>query len=1148
MDTRPSAIIVPRLSVILNPKIMDTDRTQLNQNSQTSSNHILDSVQPHHLTEWRDSSVDQKLTTLNITSLSGLTTHDHLLYALPLSARRNDGRLRDKILKRYQHLEHGGWYLAGLDPDTNWIDVMAWGRFKPDQPRTGGNGKLIKYESPPKTPNRVTYFHVPLHLWNQIAGRYGIKRYHSPLALRLADRTQRVNFWEWVLSQLSIPIILTEGEKKAGSLLSQGYAAISLAGIWGGREPLDEEKRLHRDLLPLAQEGRTFIILFDYDQKQKTREAVYQATLATGAAIEATGAKCKVALLPGPEKGVDDFITAKGDAAEGDLDRIINNAHSLQEYRWLANPADDELIKYAPDNAICIPYLPDSKAVDLDDPGLIGIKSEMATGKTSLVKNYRLVNTEQRFLVIGHRITLLRELSQSSKLNTTMYSALPPGQLDKVDSLSITVDSLHKLNTSANKYDCIFIDEARQVMGHILSAKTCIKNRHEILLTLWYFITNAKRVIIADAHLDDHTIDFFLAMRPVGEAPLIIKNDYQNPARDVYYYEGKDNSALVARLIAAVKLGKRVMVVSDSKKTILKLEAILTKKLAVEEGAKDIRVSACRQKAQRRSGSPHAGSGQRDNYEKKKQHKVIWTIHADNSGSEENQHFIKNISTAVEDVDVLLASPSLCTGVDIQGEHFDEVYGLFNAVSLSATDCLQALHRYRQQVPLHIWVAPHPAFGYQDTNPTVIKNKMLEIAEFNGFLMGIDLETGEKSPVHGWAFDAYCQVEAKRNRSLNNLRDHLHRLLARMGYNITTIESETDDDAASQLKEATQQVNNRHIQQVVEAKGINHQKYLQLKNKAYLTPDEQYQRERYRIEDGYGQPVTEELVKRDKGGALLGQLIDLETVLSPAQGEVVDPKTQQKRPIPPQIVMDRDIWEVENLPFLPDRQHHCARWLMWHSLGLPKILERLFAGEEYSANDPDLIKMADVAIRYRHNVKAVLGFRIPPNSSPTWLLGMLVQKLGLKTASRKVGSSGRQVKFYSLSVEELTFAKEVLEYREQQRIRREERKLQRQEENRLYQIMIETQYGLTSNSISTPNSNTNIPNKQQGVDMAKGPPKSILDKLQPAIDLFEETVNLGLEVIKGLFNGITCQNVLLHLLIRKLAQPMRLIHISPMKT
>ena len=1079
-------------------------------------------IQSHHSTEWRNSSVDDRLTNLNLTSLSGFTTYDYLLYALPDKDRRNDGRLRDKLLKRYSHLEHGGWYIAGLDPDTNWIDVMAWGRYKPDCPRTGSNGKLVKYESPPKTPNRVTYFRVPLHIWNQVAARYGIKRYHSPLGLRLTARTTSVNFWSWVQSRTEIPIILTEGEKKAGALLSLGYAAISLPGIWGGREPKDPEKRLHHDLLPLAQQGRTFIILFDYDQKQSTREAVYKATLATAEAIEATGANCKVALLPGPEKGVDDFITAKGDSASGHLARIINNAHSVEEYRLFANPADDELIKYAPNTALCVPYLPNAVEIDLDRPGLTGISSGMATGKTSRVKNYRIENPDGRFLVIGHRITLLRELSQASKLNTNLYSDLPQGQLDKVNTLSITIDSLYKLKTAGNRYDCIFLDEARQVMNHALCATTCKQHRQEILMNLWYFIRSAKRVIIADAHLDDNTIDFFRAMRPVGEAPLIIKNDYRSPSRDVYYYQEPDSSALVAKLTAAVEQGKKVMVVSDSKKTILKLEAVFTKKLAIKGGF----------------SSEHSQS----------KNKVIWTIHADNSGSQENQHFIKNISTAVEDVDVLLASPSLCTGVDIQGESFDEVYGFFNAVSLSATDCLQALHRYRKQVPLHIWVAPRPSFGYQNTNANVIKREMLQLEEFNGFLMGIDLETGEKTPVNGWAFDTYCQVKAKHNRSLNNLRDHLHRLLARMGYNVMTVDSNTDNDAKEDLKKASKQIGEQHIRQVTTALKIDLQQYLQLKNKANLSPSEQYEIERFRIESGYGQEVTEELVQKDKGGVLLGQLINLEAFLSPPQGEVIDPNTGKKRPVPPQIVMDKDRWELDNLPFLPDRTHHCTQWMMWQTLGLPKILERLFAGEEYSSDDPDLIKLAKTAISYRDNIKTILGFWIPDNCSPTWLLGMLVQKLGLKTASRKKGSNGQQVKYYSLAVKELIFATQILQYRQQQRIKREERFRQRQEENRLYQIMLETQYGITPNSIFTPNQNTNLSKLQQGVNMAQSLFPSILEKLQPGVDLLLETVNSGLKVTKGFMDKMPYQDWIRNLLISKLAQPVRFISISLMET
>ena len=138
--------------------------------------------------------------------------------------------------------------------------------------------------------------------------------------------------------------------------------------FWGGRnsKEIDPKQKLHDDLLPLAQSGRTFIILFDYDQKQSTREAVYKATLATGKAIEDAGALCKVALLPGPEKGVDDFLSARGENAAGHLSRIINNAHTIEGYKWIGNPQDEELIRYAPDTTINTRYLTNSKEVDLD--------------------------------------------------------------------------------------------------------------------------------------------------------------------------------------------------------------------------------------------------------------------------------------------------------------------------------------------------------------------------------------------------------------------------------------------------------------------------------------------------------------------------------------------------------------------------------------------------------------------------------------------------------------------------------------------------------------------------------------------------------------------------------------------------------------
>ena len=1094
--------------------------TNLDLSQQNDTSPVLH-IAPNHLAEWRESSVDDQLTALNLLSLSGYEPYDSLLYALPPQKRRNDGRLRDSELKKCQHLEHGGWYIVGLDPDLNWLDVMAWGRFKPDCPRTDGNGKLVKYESPPNTTNRVTYFRLPLKIWRQIASRYGIKLYHSPLALRLTARKQPVNFWSWVKNHPEIPVILTEGEKKAGALLSQGYAAISLPGIWGGRnsKEKDPEQKLHDDLMPLAGNGRTFIILFDYDRKQSTREAVYKATLATGQEIEATGSICKVALLPGQEKGVDDFITARGDSAAQELARIITNAHPLKEYKWIANPEDEELIRYAPNNTICTQYLTDAVEIDLNRVGLIGIKSEMATGKTTLVKDYRLANPDDRFLVIGHRIALLRELSQPNKLNTTMYSDVLSGKMERETALSITVDSFPKLKTHNNYYDCIFIDEARQVLRHILMASTCKQHRHDIITKLKYFIRKARQVIIADAHLDDYTIDFFLALREAGEVPLIIHNTYTHPSRQVFYDEGKDFTAQLAQLTQAVRDGKKVMVVSDSKRTIEKIEQDLTNEFVT-------------------------------NLNSEQPAKIIWSIHADNSGTQENQEFINNISSAVKNVDVLLASPSLCTGVDIQGDHFDEVFGFFNVVGLTATDCLQALHRYRHAVPLHVWVAPRPSFGYQDTNAQVIRDKKYQIADFNNFVLNIDPDTGREIPILNWAFELYCQIEAQSNRSLNNLRDHLHRLLARMGYEITVLATDTDQETKARLKLAKKQLDEHHIEQVTTANPIDQGRYLHLKNQPSLTPQERYSMERFRLEDSYGVEVSEDLVKRDNQGTLFSQLLALEAVLSPPQGERVDPKTKRRMPIPPKLVMDKDLWELDNLPFLPDRQHFSAQWFIYHCLGIGKILERLFAGEEYSNSDPDVIKLTQVVDKYRREIKAVLGFGIPPKSSPTWILGMLINKLGLKTKHCKRGSSGQQITYYSLAVEELEFARQVLQHRQQQRIIKEEKRRQRERENYLYQIMMANQFGFDypTEPISTPTDNNNIPNIQQGVDMLESHTPTVLEKMQVTLTLLTDLADRGMEVIRGLFSPTFNLNPILQVLISYLNHPMKFIPHNSIET
>ncbi|MCC5615430.1 DUF3854 domain-containing protein, partial [Nostoc sp. CHAB 5836] len=222
---------------------------------------------PNHWHEWViNSGVDPIVTELNVRSLSGSEIYEYLLYALPHTARRNDGRLRDSYLQRYAHI-NSAWWASGLDPHNDWLP-MEWGRMKPDNPRLQWDKetqeqtqKPVKYESPPKTPNRVTYLRVPLHIWKLVSLRYDVP---MPENIVVTHDGVALGFWAWVMAHPEIRVILTEGEKKAGCLLSLGYVAIALPGIWNGRVGNENLERLHPDLVPMAQHKRKFTILFDY--------------------------------------------------------------------------------------------------------------------------------------------------------------------------------------------------------------------------------------------------------------------------------------------------------------------------------------------------------------------------------------------------------------------------------------------------------------------------------------------------------------------------------------------------------------------------------------------------------------------------------------------------------------------------------------------------------------------------------------------------------------------------------------------------------------------------------------------------------------------------------------------------------------------
>ncbi|WP_420819850.1 plasmid replication protein, CyRepA1 family [Nostoc sphaeroides] len=1169
-------------------------------------------VYPNNLkaTEYHElyvgSAIHPALISRNFFHIEGESIYDYLFISNKIP-RKNAGRVTDAYIRQYQHLLLGGTWIQSLDPFNNW-QAMEWGRIKPNFPRIDWQtGKPVKYESPPKTANRVTYFDIPNCILNLVARRYNIPdiqkvlfakrgqklhiksrrknalyaanfrnslqivQYSSLLGLCRQDylnplifwswvkQHQELNidsgqddipitFWEWIKQHPEIPIILCEGEKKAACLLSLGFVAIALPGIWNGRVgKQDFDERLHPDLVPMAQLGRKFIILFDYETKANTRWSVFQATVRTIRAIESAGARCEVALLPGPEKGVDDFVVGRTENADTLLTAIIDDAKSLFDYQRSYRAKKWGLSKYQPDvtvnikyltQALCIPSLEaecssvpavyeiekeqlftpyikgesllsestDSLRVDsskskksptfrFPELGLVVLWSDMGTGKTQLMRWWRDQNPDARFLNNGHRVNLLKNLAE--RLQTAMYSDLGYTGLAKAQALSITIDSLHKLNTQALKYGCIFIDEACQYLVHLLHSNTCKEHRAAILEVLEYIVYNAPLVVIADAHMDDLTVDFFRAMRPEGEVPYIIKNEWRNGDRTIYWYEGSNCSALVAQISAALMSGLKIMVVSDSKRFIKKLEQSLT-----------VQIFDSTESAENAESQSKSNSGKGSQEPKLR----IWSVHSDNSGSKENVAFIKDITNAVKNLDALFTSPSLGTGVDIAEYHFDVVFGVFHGVSQTATECAQQLYRYRPKVPFHVWVAPRPPFGYAETNATKIKERLLQSNEMTAFLIRIHRDSGKRGAEKDWALDAYCQIQANRNYSLNNLRDDLRSLLTEMGNTFISVGSDDDHQFTERMKNAAAALDTAHYSAVAKAGDITYNEYRARRSKDYLTHIEVFENEKFRISDSYGIDVTPELVELDNGGRLIRAIAGLEAILSKPEGVIVDDATGKEYPLPPNLVTDKDRTEREKLALCMDWGNYSARWLARFNLGLHHILERLVAGGEVNANDEELIKMTAIAKNCAAHVKAILGFTVPSECKPIWLLGILVEQLGLKLTSRKQGKRGQQVKFYSLSKSELEFALHVIAHRQSKRER-----IASSERN--YQATMQSPSGVEPDSspVSTPPHDCIGKPLLEGGDTTEfDPPPTDRTTLLSCVEMLRRGIKQGVDAIKGI--------------------------------
>jgi putative DNA primase/helicase len=171
---------------------------------------------------------------------------------------------------------------------TRGKQTLPFVRVKPDSPlpNKSGTGKR-KYEQP-KGSGLCAYF---------------------PLATRA------------VLTDASIPLLLTEGEKKSACADQHGLPCVAIGGVWSfalKREKGPDGKKGPRVLIPdlarVAWLGRIVYIVYDSDAT--TNPDVMRAEWRLAEVLAARGAEVRVVRLPaeanGDKNGLDDFIVRHG--------------------------------------------------------------------------------------------------------------------------------------------------------------------------------------------------------------------------------------------------------------------------------------------------------------------------------------------------------------------------------------------------------------------------------------------------------------------------------------------------------------------------------------------------------------------------------------------------------------------------------------------------------------------------------------------------------------------------------------------------------------------------------------------------------------------------------------------------------------------
>ena len=931
-----------------------------------------------HEEEWRDSGVSDEIIAANVHYLEG----DEAVDALTRPAIESMGGhaaqyATGKVIalrSRYEHVKAGGWWVSGLDPLNHW-EPMEWGQFKPVAPRARWDAldKLIKYETQAKQRTRAIFLDGAVN-------------------------------WRAVQADITTPRLWTEGAKKAGAALTASHAAIALPGVFSGYRSKDAlghpiAPYLIPEVEAMAQAGSVHYLAFDQDDKPKTRRNVAIALSRFGQLLTQAGCEVRVVRWSAANgKGIDDLITAHGAIA---FDQAVNDALTLEEWRlWQAL---DNRLSIKPAIRLKAHELTALSPESVPETGVVAIAAAKGTGKTNLIGE--LVAGKDKALLAGHRISLMRNLSERCGVNYRGDLDKQGGRFIAGDAYTLRVgtcvDSLLAITPDAFRGCDLVLDEVCQVLRHLLTSSTCNKDgKRPVLLALFSeLLQAARRVIIADADLDNAAINYIQQLRGDGSRPFLIRNDYQAPGYAVRFIESADASAITGELLRDLQAGLRVYVATDSKRASKRIHRLI-KELKREIPA--------------------------------------LLINSETSGGADVRSFMEAPDRYLSAIapQAVVTSPSAATGLSIEGSHFDKVYGIFYGSSSTDAGMSQSLIRLRAPVPRVVWCSKYgrnfSKVG-RESSASKLRNLLEQKSAATGTLLiraGLS-EIGSSLKAHDWAGDRHIgywsKIEAQRNRSMWNLRTALKIRLMHEGHQLERVELGSDGQVAVLLKAAREELKIEHAIAVEAADNLTPAEAKQLDQLDGLDEVQRLALQKWQIADFYCLPVeqvTADLVLYDNDGRRRGQLLNLEGFLYPDVAIAADVRSLEKQAKWAKSFTQKGYtpWDIGNASLKREFRQR---------LGLDVFLA---PGQVWSAES--LAEFKQRSLSLAPQIKAALNFSVRDDMPAVQILNQLLEQMGITCKSTQTRTAGGRVRNYEIDSSSWELSTQVLERRKVARERR----------------------------------------------------------------------------------------------------------------